>query len=71
MSDHISTLHAESRTIAFEKIRSRLPLGVFIVFPLLRMCVLGAVLLLTIISTAWAADQTVTLRTRRRVGAHA
>jgi Flp pilus assembly secretin CpaC len=32
------------------------------VFPLLRMCVLGVVLLLTIISTAWAADQTVTLR---------
>jgi hypothetical protein len=62
VSDHISTLHAESRTIAFEKIRSRLPLGVFIVFPLLRMCVLGVVLLLTIISTAWTADQTVTLR---------
>jgi Flp pilus assembly secretin CpaC len=32
------------------------------VFPLLRMCVLGVVLLLTIIPTAWAADQTVTLR---------
>jgi Flp pilus assembly secretin CpaC len=32
------------------------------VFPLLRTCVLDVVLLLTIISAAWAADQTVTLR---------
>jgi hypothetical protein len=32
------------------------------VFPLLRMCVLGVVVFSTVISAAWAADRTVTLR---------